>query len=243
MEKKLTRRQQQFLVQFLDLYREMNQPVHYQFVAERLRVGKVSVYEMLRLLEFSGYVKAEFTVNSNRKGPGRPSVLFYPTRLAFEQTQQLAIVPSELEMWRQEKEAILEELRKNDKAANKELADNLLSRYLENDPPLLHVTRNVTILLITIAQLPMTPKLKILLSQLAHIGLPGQMGLSTLFGFAVGVAFLGLVDDRVSTDMLQNISKYEYYLQDMHADNHQRLIDFIHDAISIMIDQDSAAEM
>jgi len=242
MEKKLTRRQQQFLVQFLDLYREMNQPVHYQFVAERLRIGKVSVYEMLRLLEFNGFVKAEFTANTNRKGPGRPSVLFYPTRQAFEQTQLLAIVPSELEEWRQEKNAILDVLRKKNKETNQELADRLLAKYSENEIPLLHVTRNVTVLLITIAQLPMTPKLNVLLVQLAHIGLPGQMGLSTLFGFAVGVSFLGLVDDRVSTDMLQNISRYEFYLQDMHADNHQRLCDFIHEAISIMIAPDLLPE-
>jgi hypothetical protein len=242
MEKKLTRRQQQFLVQFLDLYREMNQPVHYQFMAERLKIGKVSVYEMLRLLEFNGFVKAEFTANSNRKGPGRPSVLFYPTRQAFEQTQLLAIVPSELEEWRQEKNTILEVLRQNNREANNELADRLLAIYQENALPLMHVTRNVTILLITISQLPMTPKLKVLLTQLAHIGMPGQMGLSTLFGFAVGVSFLGLVDDRVSTEMLKNISKYEYYLQDMHADNHQRLCDFIHDAIIIMITPDTLPE-
>jgi hypothetical protein len=236
MEKKLTRRQQQFLVQFLDLYREMNQPIHYKFVAERLKIGKVSVYEMLRLLEFNGYVKAEFTANTNRKGPGRPSVLFYPTRQAFEHTQRLAIVPPELEVWRNEKDAILDVLRIKDPEKNKQLAEQLISNYTEDTFALLHVTRNVTILLIILFQLPETPKLKILFSQIARLGVPGQMGLTTFFGFAIGVAFFGLVDEMISIDMLKNISKYEYYLQDMHADNHQRLCDYIRDAVALMSD-------
>jgi hypothetical protein len=226
MEKKLTRRQQQFLIQFLDLYREMNQPIHYKFVAERLKIGNVSVYEMLRLLEMNGYVKAEFISTGRQKGPGRPSVLFYPTRQAFEQTQRLAVVPSELEFWRQDKNSILDTLRKKDPVANKELALKLIGLYSENTSPLIHVTRNVTILLITLSQLP--------INQLGHIGLPGHMGLTTFFGFAVGVAFLGLVDDTICTEMIQNISKYEYYLQDMHSDNHQRLCDFIHDAVELL---------
>ncbi len=234
MEKKLTRRQQQFLIQFLDLYREMNQPIHYKFVAERLKIGNVSVYEMLRLLEMNGYVKAEFISTGRQKGPGRPSVLFYPTRQAFEQTQRLAVVPSELEFWRQDKNSILDTLRKKDPVANKELALKLIGLYSENTSPLIHVTRNVTILLITLSQLPITKKSESLIYQLGHIGLPGHMGLTTFFGFAVGVAFLGLVDDTICTEMIQNISKYEYYLQDMHSDNHQRLCDFIHDAVELL---------
>lgn len=236
MEKKLTRRQQQFLIQFLDLYREMNQPIHYKFVAERLKIGNVSVYEMLRLLEMNGYVKAEFISIGRQKGPGRPSVLFYPTRQAFEQTQRLAVVPSELELWRQEKDSILETLRKKDPVAIKELASHLLSLYSSNTSPLIHVTRNVTILLVTLSRQPMTPKLNSLLFQIGRIGVPGHMGLTTFFGFAVGAAFFGLVDESICTDMIENISKYEYYLQDMHSDNHQRLCDFTHEAVELILD-------
>ncbi len=236
MEKKLTRRQQQFLIQFLDLYREMNQPIHYKFVAERLKIGNVSVYEMLRLLEMNGYAKAEFVTTGRQKGPGRPSVLFYPTRQAFEQTQRLAVVPSELEFWRQEKNYILDLLRKKDPVVNQELASNLMSQYANNTSPLIHVTRNVTILLLTLSQLPLTSKLQSLLYQIEHIGLPGYMGLTTFFGFAVGVAFMGLVDEVICTDMMENISKYEYYLQDMHSDNHQRVCDFTREAVELILD-------
>ena len=50
MKKKLTHRQQQFLGQFLDIYREMEHSVHYVVVAKRLGLSHVTAYEMLRLL-------------------------------------------------------------------------------------------------------------------------------------------------------------------------------------------------
>lgn len=235
MEKKLTRRQQQFLLQFLDLYREMNHPVHYNFVAERLNIGKISVYEMLRLLEYNGYVKAEFEATGKREGPGRPSVLFYPTRQAFEQTQRLAVVPSEMEQWRLEKDRILDQLRKNNPAEMENLARSLFSNLTENEPPLLSVTRNISLLLISLSLMPMTPRLKSLLSQLAHIGIPGQMNLSTFFGFSIGLAFMGLFGEDMADELLNNISRYEYYLQDIHSENQLRLCTFIHEAVTILV--------
>ena len=71
MKKKLTHRQQQFLSQFLDIYREMEHSVHYVAVAERLGIGKVTTYEMLRLLEEKGLVRAEYQTNPDQHGPGR----------------------------------------------------------------------------------------------------------------------------------------------------------------------------
>ncbi|HEX7555123.1 MAG TPA: hypothetical protein VF338_00760, partial [Leptolinea sp.] len=151
MEKRLTRRQQQFLLQFLDLYREMNQPIHYRFVAERLKIGKVSVYEMLRLLEFNGFVKAEFAVTTGKQGPGRPSIQFYPTKLAFEQTQRLSVVPVELEQWHLRKEYILTELGKKNSENYENLVKDLVTSFNETASPLLHVTENITLLLIIVS--------------------------------------------------------------------------------------------
>jgi predicted ArsR family transcriptional regulator len=80
MKTRLTYRQQQFLRQFLDLFQEMRRPVHYAAIAERLGVGKVTAYEMLRLLEERGLVAVEYQTNPDKHGPGRPSVFFYPTQ-------------------------------------------------------------------------------------------------------------------------------------------------------------------
>jgi len=73
MKNRLTRRQQQFLSQFLDIHREMGHSVHYVVVAERLGISKVSAYEMLRLLEEKELVKAEYQSNPGQHGPGRPT--------------------------------------------------------------------------------------------------------------------------------------------------------------------------
>jgi Mn-dependent DtxR family transcriptional regulator len=71
MAKKLTRRQNQFLSQFLDLYQENDKPIHYATLAKHLDIGKVTAYEMLRLLEKRGLVKSEFHLPSGDRGPGR----------------------------------------------------------------------------------------------------------------------------------------------------------------------------
>jgi len=236
MEKRLTRRQQQFLLQFLDLYREMNQPIHYRFVADRLKIGKVSVYEMLRLLEFNGFVKAEFAVTTGKQGPGRPSIQFYPTKLAFEQTQRLSVVPVELEQWHIRKEYILAELRNKTGENYENLVKDLVNSFTEKASPLLHVTENITLLLIIVSSQPMTPQLQSLMERLANIGLSGQIGLSTLFGFALGMAIFGHIDPMMANELLDNLDRYEFYLQDMHAENHQRLCDFTRDAVSIIFD-------
>ena len=54
MAKNLTHRQREFLNHFLDLYQEMEEPIHNTVLADRLGLGKVTAYEMLRLLEERG---------------------------------------------------------------------------------------------------------------------------------------------------------------------------------------------
>ena len=80
--KKLTRRQQQFLSKFLDLYNKERESLHYTALAEYVGVSKISAYEMLRLLEEHGLVEAEYELPADQRGPGRASVMYRPTALA-----------------------------------------------------------------------------------------------------------------------------------------------------------------
>jgi len=75
-----------------------------------------------------------------------------------------------------------------------------------------------------------------LMSRLAHIGLPGEIGLSVLFGFALGMALYGNIDPVLAQELLNHLDRYEFYLQDMHAENHQRLCDYTRDAVAIIFD-------
>jgi len=46
----ITRRQEDFIVKIIDLYRELQGPFHYTYVAERLGINPFTAYDMLRLL-------------------------------------------------------------------------------------------------------------------------------------------------------------------------------------------------
>ena len=87
---KLTGRQETFLGEFLDLYSQAQEPLHYTHVAEVLGVGKVTAYDMLRLLEKRGLVRAEYVLRGQGQGGGRSTVVFVPTEKAHDLYADLA---------------------------------------------------------------------------------------------------------------------------------------------------------
>jgi len=77
---KLTKRQETFIKNLLDLYLEVQEAVHYPILAERLGVSSFTAYDMLRVLEEKGYVESIYKVSENKSG--RSERLFIPTKLA-----------------------------------------------------------------------------------------------------------------------------------------------------------------
>ena len=73
----MTERQQGFLEQFWELYREVKAPLHYSGVAEKLRISNISAYDMLRLLKQKGMVASQYLLPKKQPGPGRSTVVFY----------------------------------------------------------------------------------------------------------------------------------------------------------------------
>lgn len=234
MEKRLTRRQQQFLTQFIDIFRESGKPLSYHYIAERMRVGKISVYEMLRLLEQSGYIKTDYKPGDKSHRPGRPAISFSPTKKAFDLTQRLVMTADELEYWSVQKEVYLNRLRDHDLFVYSEFRRELLSRIHLRKTPLLHVTEMVTIILLTISSLPSTEKISILWKKISRVGSSGEISLHTFLGIALAVSCLDQEDKRISDDLFNNISWYEYYLQDMHIENHNRVCNYIREAASVI---------
>ena len=76
---KLTFRQKAFLDKLHDVYSEMQGPIHYSLVAERLGLSNSTAYDMLRVLEQKGMVGSQYATPKEIAGPGRSSILFYPT--------------------------------------------------------------------------------------------------------------------------------------------------------------------
>ncbi len=64
---KLTKRQDAFIKNLLDLYMEAKEPIHYTVLAERLGVSRFTAYDMLRVLEDKGFVRSEYRLSDKAK--------------------------------------------------------------------------------------------------------------------------------------------------------------------------------
>lgn len=234
MKDKLTRRQQQFLGQFLDIYQEMDQPVHYVTVAERLGIGKVTTYEMLRLLEERGLVRAEYNQSADQPGPGRPTVLFYPTQRARQLIGQLAGANSGLEDWQIVKDRILQQMREGKAGGYEDLLSDLLNRLPERSSPLVFITELITTILLALATVPEAPETEALMKRLRRIGLPEEVSLSALSGISLAISLFERINRRASTMLLSQIGRFDAMLSQLNEENRRRLSDFTREAVLIL---------
>ena len=234
MKKTLTHRQQQFLGQFLDIYREMDHTVHYVAVAERLGISKVTAYEMLRLLEEKGLVRAEYESNPDQHGPGRPTVFFYPTQEAKRLLTELAGNFSDLEDWQIAKEHILEQLREGQAGGYEDLLSNLLVRIPERHSPLIYLTELITAVILMLATIQEAPEVRALMDRLRRIGLPQEIGLSVLSGIGMLLSVLERKNRRSSTILLAQIRQYEVALSQMSEESRRKLGEFTREVVQIL---------
>ncbi|PKN86427.1 MAG: hypothetical protein CVU46_07725 [Chloroflexi bacterium HGW-Chloroflexi-8] len=234
MKKKLTYRQLQFLSQFLDIYREMEHSVHYVTVAERLGIGKVTAYEMLRLLEEKGLVQAEYQSNPDQHGPGRSTVLFYPTQEANRLINELAGNPADIENWQVVKEQILQQLRHGKAGGYEELLSNLLVRIPERRSPLIFVTELITAVILMLTTIQDAPEICALLERLHQIGLPKKINLSVMSGIAMFLSVIERANRRYSTILLAQFSRYEDALSQLSEESRQQLGEFTREVVQIL---------
>lgn len=234
MNKKLTHRQQKFLSQFLDIYREMDQSVHYITVAERLGIGKVTAYEMLRLLEEHGLVQAEYQANPGQHGPGRSAVLFYPTQEANRLMNGLAGDPIEINDWLVVKEQILQQLRERKAGGYEDLLSNLLARIPEMRSPLIFVTELITAVILMLTTIQDAPEIRALLERLQQIELPQKIGLSVMSGIAMLLSVMERANRHYSTILLTQFSRYEDALSQLNEESRRQLGEFTREAVHIL---------
>ena len=87
---KLTRRQEEFIAQLIELSTEVDGPIHYSLLAERLGVSPFTAYDMLCMLEEKGVVTSEYQLASDKTGPGRAERLFYPSESSLRRQEEMA---------------------------------------------------------------------------------------------------------------------------------------------------------
>lgn len=193
---KLTRRQEEFITNLIDLSDKFDGPIHYSILAERLGVSPFTAYDMLCLLEEKGLVTSEYQLAADKSGPGRTERLFYPSKLNSERDEQLTDkfggrVPGKEEL----KQMVLSGIEIGD-IWNKDLADEILARVPDIEQG--EISYCVEIMTIVALRLQKGSGRKLLLDYLPEI-LPirnsTREDLTLLGGFAFGILAQECVED------------------------------------------------
>jgi hypothetical protein len=212
---KLTSRQEVFIRNLLDLFREVKGPIHYSVLAERVGVSPFTAYDMLRLLEEKGLVFSDYQRAADRTGPGRSEVVFAPTPQAHQFWGYLKKLGSA--EWEAAREQMLDQIRTR-KVDDRELADEILARVPPDGPSALRYCVEV----MTIIALRLQRKagrgrlLEYLPRILPHSETANYVDLSLLGGFALGV----LVDENTDDpewvyELFQHVRHYQTLVMDM----------------------------
>jgi len=233
MRKELTRRQKQFLSQFLDIYQEMNGPIHYVELAKRLDIGKITAYEMLRLLEKRDLVEAEFHLPLGNRGPGRSEVFFRPTKESIRLFERLSENTADTVEWEIVKNHILKELQEGKAGGYEKLLNDLLLRIPEQHSPLIFMTEMVTTIILALTPIKKVVKDKGILDRLSRIGLPGEVGLIALAGFGAALSLVEDVNLKLSTMLLDQSGRYQEMLAKLSEEKKKQLTDFTRNVINI----------
>ena len=212
---KLTYRQEAFLSRVLDFYRETREPLHYSVIAEKLGLSNSTAYDMLRLLEQKGLISSEYATPKVTPGPGRSSILFFPTAEAIELFTRLAGGSLEHEEWENVKAHILASLCQADYQG---LLRELLARIPEAQSPLVRCAEVITAFLLSLREAKHTLGGQSPVS--TFLGAPAsKSGMSMLAGLVLG---LSLTDQKVQWllgDFQKYTKKYEASLQELNPES------------------------
>jgi hypothetical protein len=212
---KLTRRQEEFIENLIDLGRELDGPIHYSLLAERLGVSPFTAYDMLCLLEEKGVVTSEYRLAEGKSGPGRAERLFLPADSLADRRERFAskmalasIDEAELNQF------VLDKLRQGD-FPNRELAEGVLARIPPEGPEeIRYCVEVMTVVAIRLRERIGQHVLFTYLPQILSADNPNPQANLTLLG---GLAF-GLLVQQEATDQEWSQMLLE------HAQHYQNLV-------------------
>lgn len=231
---KLTGRQKSFLSQFLDLYYEVREPLHYTDVAQRLGVSKITSYDMLRLLEERGLVKSEYILRGEGQGAGRSSIVFQPTSEGDALFAELVGEAVDQDEWEAAKVRILETLQAGKGTDYEGLLEEILARLPQRKSPMLYAAEMVTAVILSLHQLREDASATGLFDKLYSLGLPSEAGLSALAGLTLGLSFVERINRRMISLLLSYTGRYQEVLSRLSAENKRRLSNFVGEVIKII---------
>ncbi|NIN67684.1 MAG: hypothetical protein GTO63_23870 [Anaerolineae bacterium] len=221
----MTERQKAFLEQFWELYREVKAPLHYSAVAEKLKISNISAYDMLRLLKKQGMVASQYLLPKKQRGPGRSTIVFYPTQRAKALFSDPLPEDYERTEWEDLRDKILQALRRS-KGEYDQMLEELLSRIPRRQSPMLHSTEMITAIVLQMCQLGEETRAR-LLKEVRTLMLAGESGLSALAGLPVGFTLAEGGNARFTDKLLSHVGRYQENLSRMGTESKKALSDFL----------------
>jgi DNA-binding MarR family transcriptional regulator len=233
---KLTFRQKAFLGKLHDVYQEMKGPIHYSLVAERLGLSNSTAYDMLRVLEQKGMVGSQYATPKEIAGPGRSSILFYPTSQAKELFSHLAWeIANKKDEWEEVKAFILTRLQQVKVDNYKGLIQELLNKAPEAQSPLAQCAEIIAALLLSLRETK--NKLIEQSSISAIVKAPvSRLRMSILAGLILGLSLAdqGRRLQHILGNYREYTEKYETSLQKLNKDGLVKLHHFTRELWTIL---------
>jgi hypothetical protein len=229
---RLTGRQKVFLSKFMELYRQVQRPLHYSDVAQVVGVAKITAYDMLRALERRGLVRSEYVLRGKGRGPGRSTVVTVPTEKAYEFLPELGGVAWERPEWEGFKANILERLRQQ--TDYQSLLEELLSRLSDRTTPLFYAAEMVTALILNLLLVEGEESARLLMERLKALGLPDEAGLSALGGLAMGLSYVEQANRRIADGLVAATRGYQHALAHLSAESKEHLSSFVGEVMQVV---------
>ena len=222
----LTRRQKEVLSTLLDLYRQEGNPIHYSLLADQLGVGKISAYEMLRLLEKWGMVEAECQKSALTRGPGRSPIVFRPTPSGIQRLRELTggEIGSQ-EEWELAKTHLLETLQNENE--HEKLLDELLARIPDQPSELVYLAETATAIMLGLNSLNDPDEVKHLQRAISKKELTAGVGLNALLGLGITYALTKRLNVQLAGLLLSQAGKFQTVLAGLAPEDLNRLGNFL----------------
>jgi predicted ArsR family transcriptional regulator len=225
---KLTKRQIIFIEKMLDIYLEVQEPIHYTTVAEQLNLSKYTAYDMLRLLEKKGYVESVYETRS--EGPGRASISFQPTQKAKETVKKLT--GDEIISLEEAKERIVSKIAAGE-FEHAKLAEDILLQIDAGLDDVRYCSDLISDLVTRLRVLGRHRMMDYYASViLALIEKKNAGGLSLLPGFMLGLASAESNAIELTDNVLKRIRNYEILLDRMDKEARDNLMNLLSKVIA-----------
>jgi hypothetical protein len=230
---KLTYRQKNFLSRLLDVYKEMEVPVHYSVIAKQLGLNNSTAYDMLRLLEQKGMVRSAYGTPKENSGPGRSNILFTPTAEAMELFSHLAGNIREQDEWDDIKARILTNLSRGKADGCDNILNELLPKIPQQQSSLVQCAESITALLLNLRGVKQELSEQNSVDNLLKAPV-SKLRMSILVGLILGLSHAKREAQQLSGIHQEYAEKYEASLQELNRDSLQKLHRFTIDVWNII---------